>query len=215
MSQATTISDLVEHFRAKIENGLTGQDLGWLRLEDPPPEPLRFARIKLAKEILRPELSQLFRAISEDEGVDSDVSIAIRRPETFRILAILLCIGCTKDTLQGFRVNIIRNHESSISDKDLPITKEEARRHFGELGQEFYRRQYDFCPVILKEYEVVECTGRATSFRLPFCNTAVLGGGSSGDVIKVEVPPGHFQFREGSQGTNKTVGFSVPKVIFC
>lgn len=215
MSQAATINDPIEHLRAEIESGLIVQDLGWLQLEDPPPELPRFAPIKLAKEILRPELTKLFRAISEDKEVDNDVSIAIRQPDTFRILAILLCIRCTKHTLNEFRIKIIRNYESSVSDKDLPITEETARHYFGEFGLKFYRRQFEFCAVILKEHEVVECTGRATSFRLPFYNNEVLGEGSSGKVIKVKVPPGHFQFGERSRGTNKTVGFFVPEVILC
>jgi hypothetical protein len=214
MSRAATLDHLVIQLRTKIEDGLTDQDLDWLRLEDPP-EALQFAPLKLAKSILRPLLPQLFRAISDDGQVDGDVSKANSQPEAFRILAILLCIECSKDVLKGFRVNIIRNRNPSISDKDLPLTEEEARRHFKELGPKFYRIQYDFCPVILKEHEVVKCTGRATCLRLPFLSKDDLGEGSSGKVVKVEVPPGHFQFREKSQGTNRTVGFSVPKAIFC
>lgn len=209
-----SLGELVEGLRTKIENGLTSQDLGWLQLVDPP-RTLRFAPLELAKEVLCPQLPQLFRAISDDREVDNDISIAYSQPEAFRILATLLCIECSRDTLQRFREDIIRNHGSSISDKDLPITEEEAHHHFGELGPMFYHRQYDFCPVILKENEVVECTGRATCLRLPFLSSKALGEGSSGDVVKVKVPPGHFQFREKSQGTNKTVGFPCPKAKFC
>lgn len=207
-----TFDDLVFKLRTDIEDGLIRQDLDWLRLKDPPIQ-LQFAPVDLAKRVLSPPLPELFRAVSNDGAhVGNDVKIALYQKEAFRILAILLCIQCSRDVLQEFRENIIRNNNSefSISDKDLPITEEKAGDLFGDIGQAFYCKQYDFCPVILKEHEVVQCTGRATSPRLPFFKIEALGEGSSGDVVKAEVPPGHFEFYEESQGTNKIVGFSVP-----
>jgi len=34
-------------------------------------------------------------------------------------------------------------------------------------------------------------------------------------VTKVEVPAGHFEFYDESQGTNTKVGFSLSVAIFC
>ena len=212
-----TLDSLVIILRTQLEIQLTRQDLTWLSLRDPPVNPddddgrLYFAPLDLAKTIIKPYLLRLFRAISNDTFPADDFDIALNKTEAFRILAILICIKCPNHLLTRYWINIVRNYRSefAINDKQLPIDEQKAQQIFGEWGRAFYLKQWDFCPEILEENKVVDCTGRIDGLRLPFLgHWKKLGDGSSGDVVEVKVPVGHFKFSDGSRGTNRQVWFS-------
>lgn len=206
------IEDLVRDVRSQIEDNLIHQK--WVENQQDPGETL-FAPLDLAETVLRPQLRPLFKAISDDLVVDEDVEAALR-PETTvcRILAILTYINYDIANLRAFRTRFVSNLGSVTRDSALPLSKARARELFGvESGERFYRKQFIFCPVILKEGEEVEC--KEPWCRLPFQQVDDLSSGSSGVVTKVIVPKGHFKSSNSMWGLNPGVCKITSNVQCC
>jgi len=196
------IDILANDLRSEIERGLIHQK--WIETQQDP-ETALFAPLKLSKTILKKGIRPLFKAISDDEHVEEDAETALRaETAVYRILAILIFIRCDTSILKNFRKCFISNSTTAKRDSALPLQKSDAEDLFGaRLGDQFYNRQFIFCPVVLQEDKEVEYRGDRQCCRLPFSDSEILGHGSSGTVSKVTIPKGHFNWSDPTRGPNR------------
>lgn len=202
---------LVRDLQAEIERGLIPQT--WIGNQGP--ETTLFAPLDLSRTVLKRRIRPLFRAISDDRNVEGDAESALlNETSVCRILAILLYIPCDTSILQDFRSLFTSNSHPAKRDSDLPLEESAARNLFGDnLGRRFYRKQFTFCPVVLKEDEEVKYMGRQQWCRLPIIDHAFLGSGSSGYVSKITIPRRHFYSSRGDPNS-QVCSFSLRDINF-
>ena len=132
-------------------------------------------------------------------------------------LAVLIYSDCKRQNLVDF-VELLLSEESHrpYSDDDLPLTKDAASEHFGDVHT-FWEHQYLFCPVILKGQEENIYKGHRQSCPLPFVKEPEkIGQGAYAIVYKVVIAKGHLTNDEGSNDVSPFLYYNdlVPKTYY-
>ncbi|KAI9836452.1 MAG: hypothetical protein M1819_001484 [Sarea resinae] len=85
-----------------------------------------------------------------------------------------------------------------ITDDALPITNVEACRLLGpQVGDAFFKDQFLFCPIVLKEHEEAVYVEHKKFCRLPYKSDEEIARGSFGIVYKVRIEKGHVKTTGG------------------
>ena len=216
IEEASTLSECRSGLKEKLDDCFAPRN-------DPDPKK-RFARKGITREIFeKSRLEHLLKLLhcdtinvpSHDAGID-----AIRVAECIRgaqdsssycnVLATLLYSRCTDKTLRKFSSDLLeRKAQNSISDSDLPLTKEDACKAFGtDDGYSFWEDQYIFSPVVLLENDESRYVGNKASCPLPILEEPeVIGQGAYAIVKKVMIERGHLV--NGKDRTANDVGLAL------
>lgn len=133
-------------------------------------------------------------------------------------LAVLIYSNCKPQNLIDF-VDCLLNEGPHwpCFDDDLPLTKEEASKKFGEDVPHFWEDQFLFCPVILKGQEENIYQNHKQSCPLPFVKEPEeIGKGAYAIVYKVVIAEGHLTNDEGSNDVSPPLSYDVlvPKIYY-
>jgi hypothetical protein len=197
------VNEAIRSLRSEIQQNLIEWNLGkdsdekWLAPQD------------LATKTLNSQLLGLLRLLSGNSWTTEDRD---RQREYCKVLLILLRSACNDGDLRSFQAKV--SHGDGLLDSDLPVDKVRAIDEFGQaLGPTFYRKQFMFCAVKLKDGEETKYLGKVKEdCPLPFKSREILGGGSSGAVYKVEIMASHFCSGDHGMGPNESVRPAVADV---
>ena len=190
-----------------------------IQLKHDPPK--RFAPYGAVNSLLRDrqhELRELFRQLFDLRNVISfrleriinrTLGADNQRPGLCNILATLLFMRGGASILKQFEVFILSSEAvSSYTDDNLPFDLETCKKLFpvGGRGGDFFREQFQFCPVVLKKHQDVICQGHKASCPLPCLKEEPIGSGAFGVVYKVLIERGHL--RDGAAGYDSPVYYA-------
>lgn len=179
----------------------------------------RFARRGVTREIFEQDrLEHFLRLLSKDRAdvlhsmVPANLkSIAAKirgdkdSPRCYNnVLAILFYSECKEESLVKFVECLLGGIPSEpISDYDLPLAESTACKAFGDDdGLKFWKHQYPFCPVILKEQDEVKYVA---SCPRPFLEKPKeIGRGAYAIVYRVTIEKGHLVNDQGVNDVNTT-----------
>ncbi|KPM46462.1 hypothetical protein AK830_g228 [Neonectria ditissima] len=105
------------------------------------------------------------------------------------ILLVILCYGSLR-MMARFEHHFLRGSPDK-SDLELPLDESRAGKIFAADGKTFYRRQFNFCPVNIKE---ATHTKIKAPCRLPYEGQTEIGNGAYGKVYRVIVARGQYHF---------------------
>lgn len=214
MDEATKLSEYRRRLKEKLDKCLTPKD-------DPKPHEV-FARRGITQEIFdEGRLVHLFGLLlqsgssiaAHSESVDlTSIADKIRGAgnnlPSCNVLATLLYSWCSDESLRKLSSDIQSESRKPIADHDLPLRLEDAREAFGSDGYQFWREQYIFCPVVLKENDESSYVDNRASCPMPFIEEPVeIGRGAYGIVRKVTIEKGHL-VNERDKLENSSVGLS-------
>ncbi|OJJ46047.1 hypothetical protein ASPZODRAFT_2040225 [Penicilliopsis zonata CBS 506.65] len=158
---------------------------------------------QLDKDKLRELLGMILHIPSNDTTLLPSI-VETTLTNLCNILATLISIKDPTEVLERFRDLLPElstlDPKDRISDVDLPITLETAKRIFSftEAAAEFDRIQRKFCPVTLKKWKQVTYTGERKRCRLPYLEEKQIGMGSFGRVWKVKIERHQVESNDGN-----------------
>ena len=190
-----------------------------IQLKHDPPK--RFAPHGAVNSLLRDrqhELRELFRQLFDLHSVipfrlgqiiDRTLGADGQRPGLCNILATLLFMRGGASILKQFEVFTLSGEAfSSYTDDNLPFDLETCEKLFpvGGRSGDFFREQFQFCPVVLKKHQDVICQAHKASCPLPYLEEELIGSGAFGAVYKVLIERGHL--RDGTAGYDSPVHYA-------
>ncbi|KAI9934575.1 hypothetical protein MW887_000191 [Aspergillus wentii] len=169
-----------------------------------------------AEEVLRNSQKKLKSLLSIllDIPVADTVRLSELVTETLsNILAILLSLKEGLEILQQFSQLLpsetnLPGSPLSITDDELPISRETARRIFPLCGNEFYEKQFHFCPVVLNENERVIYNNDKGRCPLPYLQQESIASGAFGKVWKVNIAGNHVRSDRGRLSNSTPVALA-------